>query len=202
MKGLAREPDDRFATAREMAEELVHVVPPAFATAVSGWVEEVAHEPLALRATMLAEIESGSTSVKRVASNAGHPEDTPTLAVPSMDIEPSGLRADSRLRRTIGLVGMVGMGVVVAGVSLARRGLPSPGSGAPSATASAPAPMASAPPIASDSVPPPVASVANGIPLPRNAAGTAVPAGARQRTPARQGSSPAPAGSIRYAQPD
>jgi serine/threonine protein kinase len=60
MKGLARNPDDRFATAKDMAEALVRAVPPALAMEVGAYVEGMAGEGLALRAAVLAEIESSS----------------------------------------------------------------------------------------------------------------------------------------------
>ena len=60
MTGLARDPDARFATAREMAERLQRLVPPAFPTEVGPWVEDAANEALAHRGSQLAEIESGS----------------------------------------------------------------------------------------------------------------------------------------------
>jgi hypothetical protein len=66
MKGLAAAPEDRFATAREMADALTRVVPPAFPTTVGAWVEEVARERLALHATMLAEIEAGIAFAEEV----------------------------------------------------------------------------------------------------------------------------------------
>ena len=60
MTALALDPRRRFATAMEMAEKLLHAVPPAFPTDVSKWVEEVAHDALARRGSELAEIESFS----------------------------------------------------------------------------------------------------------------------------------------------
>ena len=47
MRALALDPADRFASAQEMAEVLLRVVPPAFPTDVGTWVEEVAREALA-----------------------------------------------------------------------------------------------------------------------------------------------------------
>jgi serine/threonine-protein kinase len=61
MKALAADPADRFASAGEMAELLLRVVPPAFPTAVGKWVEELASESLAKRGAELAEIESRSS---------------------------------------------------------------------------------------------------------------------------------------------
>jgi eukaryotic-like serine/threonine-protein kinase len=60
MKALEADPADRFASAGEMAELLLRVVPPAFPTAVGRWVEELAGESLAKRGAELAEIESRS----------------------------------------------------------------------------------------------------------------------------------------------
>jgi serine/threonine protein kinase len=64
MKGLSPRPEDRFASARDMAEMLMRVVPPAFPTSVGAWVEEVARDRLELHGTMLAEIEA-STGPRR-----------------------------------------------------------------------------------------------------------------------------------------
>jgi serine/threonine-protein kinase len=60
MRALAHDPTARFATAREMAEVLLRVVPPAFPTDVGAWCERAASESLAKRETLLAEIESSS----------------------------------------------------------------------------------------------------------------------------------------------
>ncbi len=60
MKALAPDPTARFATALEMAERLLRVVPPAFPTAVGAWCEQAARAPLAKRWALLAEIESRS----------------------------------------------------------------------------------------------------------------------------------------------
>jgi serine/threonine-protein kinase len=58
MRALSRDPAARFATAREMANALVHAVPPALVSDVGAWVEETAKDVLAQRAARLAEIES------------------------------------------------------------------------------------------------------------------------------------------------
>ena len=63
MKALAPDPAARFRTAREMAEELVRVAPPAFAADVGAWAERAARESLVKRETQLAEIESSSGMV-------------------------------------------------------------------------------------------------------------------------------------------
>jgi serine/threonine-protein kinase len=61
MTALSRDPAHRFASAREMADQLVRVLPPAQPTDVAAWVEELAREGLSQRAAALAEIESASS---------------------------------------------------------------------------------------------------------------------------------------------
>jgi eukaryotic-like serine/threonine-protein kinase len=57
LKGLARDPSDRFATAREMAQAIEEAVPPASLSIVGEWVEVVAAASLAQRGSRIAEIE-------------------------------------------------------------------------------------------------------------------------------------------------
>jgi serine/threonine-protein kinase len=58
LRGLAREPTERFASAREMAIALERcAVTAAAASSVGGWVEALAATSLAARATRVAEIE-------------------------------------------------------------------------------------------------------------------------------------------------
>ncbi len=61
MRAIARDPNERFATAREMADALVRVVPPALGAEVGAWVEDTAKTVLDERAEQLAEIESSSS---------------------------------------------------------------------------------------------------------------------------------------------
>jgi serine/threonine-protein kinase len=60
MKALARTPQRRFETAREMAELLTRIVPPALPTDVGEWCADAAFESLEKRGLMLSEIESSS----------------------------------------------------------------------------------------------------------------------------------------------
>jgi serine/threonine-protein kinase len=57
MKGLAREPDERFQTAREMLIAMERVVPPAPARRVAQWVQKLAREKLEERARYVEQIE-------------------------------------------------------------------------------------------------------------------------------------------------
>ena len=72
MKALAIPVEERFATALEMAEALCRVVPPASATRVSAWVEELFCEELAQREVILRDLEAEAERVSLVpASSAG-----------------------------------------------------------------------------------------------------------------------------------
>ncbi len=58
MKGLARDPSDRYATGREMAVALEEAFPAASAAAVGEWVEGVAAASLQRRGTRVSQIEA------------------------------------------------------------------------------------------------------------------------------------------------
>jgi serine/threonine-protein kinase len=89
MRALARDAGARFATARDMADALVRLVPPALSNEVGAWVEDVAHEALSKRADQLAEIESRSSiTVPQPASSA------PTLAGGDSRAEPAAPDAE------------------------------------------------------------------------------------------------------------
>jgi len=60
MKALARNRDERFATAREMAQALEQVMHPANASEIGEWVERLAGNELAGRADRVSDIESRS----------------------------------------------------------------------------------------------------------------------------------------------
>src|SRR5205823_4719486 len=57
MRGLAHDPSDRYATARDMAMALERAVPPASATVVGAWVESAARDVLTRRAALVREVE-------------------------------------------------------------------------------------------------------------------------------------------------
>ncbi len=62
MRGLDREPANRYATAREMAAALEKVLSPAPAREIGAWVEQTAGEALANRQELVHRIESATTS--------------------------------------------------------------------------------------------------------------------------------------------
>jgi serine/threonine-protein kinase len=65
LRGLARNPEDRFVTAREMARALERCLPMASASDVGEYVEKMAAPTLAQRAERIAKIEQSSTSHPR-----------------------------------------------------------------------------------------------------------------------------------------
>ena len=60
MRGLARDPNERFSTGREMAQALEAALPPISALKVGDWVESVARAALQGRANVVARIEETS----------------------------------------------------------------------------------------------------------------------------------------------
>jgi serine/threonine protein kinase len=63
LRGLARKPDDRYSTAREMAKALEAALAPASAMRVGDWVESLAGAALQLRAATVARIEDAHAKV-------------------------------------------------------------------------------------------------------------------------------------------
>ena len=83
LKGLARSPAHRWATAREFAIALEKCIGIASPTEVGEWVESMAHGALAKRAEKIAEIESSSANI--------HPQELTTAGVPpALASSPSG----------------------------------------------------------------------------------------------------------------
>jgi serine/threonine-protein kinase len=80
MRGLAREPDERFASAWDMAAALEMAAPPASVRQMSEWVEGVAGERLRRRAQRIADIESASSSDLSPTAKPGESQDRiPTM---------------------------------------------------------------------------------------------------------------------------
>jgi eukaryotic-like serine/threonine-protein kinase len=73
LRALAFEPATRFATAREMANAIESACRPASASTVGAWVAELAHEPLAMRAAIVAASDrEGELSPDEPSSKASH----------------------------------------------------------------------------------------------------------------------------------
>ncbi len=93
MRGLALEPNMRFATARDMALALEAALAPATTSEVSNWIEDVASAVLLMRAGQVGEIESSST-LQRVSVSSRPPPP------PGMDDDLNPVSALLAQRRT------------------------------------------------------------------------------------------------------
>jgi serine/threonine-protein kinase len=85
LRGLARDPADRYETARDMARALERALPLAPASDVGEFVEKLAAPALALRAERIAKIESSSQALKVPSTPALRASDAswPSLVVPA-----------------------------------------------------------------------------------------------------------------------
>ncbi|MET0342875.1 MAG: protein kinase [Polyangiales bacterium] len=166
MRGLSRDREARFATAREMALALERQVGVTTQSEVADWLEEEAGDLLAQRATMLrqqrapraflaVDDELGGTRVVSAPPEPSGSESEP--AAPSVPTEPqppprrrSGLRT-VQPRRGMVIAAMVVLTLALAGAALyvARTPAPAP---APDATTEAPH-AEPAPPTAIEPVP-------------------------------------------------
>lgn len=109
-RALARDPEERFATAREMALALADAVPPASSMEVGDWVEQRAHPILADRARAVSDVERQTTtnSDVRLALHSGFPrqsssEETRT-ALTSADLVPSAPAEHRKRKRLAAMV--------------------------------------------------------------------------------------------------
>ena len=72
LRALAMDPEQRFQTAREMAQEIERKLVPATNSEVADWVEQIASEVLHTRASMVAEIESSTSLSAAEARDSSH----------------------------------------------------------------------------------------------------------------------------------
>jgi eukaryotic-like serine/threonine-protein kinase len=86
LRGLSPRPDDRFATAREMAVSLERIAPFPTARELGEWVEELAHASLEERAGRVADMESFSDVTR--APDPAPPTDPGTASTTSRDAAP------------------------------------------------------------------------------------------------------------------
>ncbi len=102
MKALALDPAKRFATALEVAQALMPVIPPAFPTDVGAWCEEAARTSISQRGALLAEIESQSGVVPTAATSApdigsGSRRGAGRAAAPAVDDDAATIASDQAL---------------------------------------------------------------------------------------------------------
>jgi serine/threonine-protein kinase len=135
LRGLSREPPDRFATAHDMMQAVTSAVAPASASEVSDWIESLARDALAQRMTALTGIERAEDAVT-TSSVATPPDDLITAPrapeVPPQKVVPELTAENARLRRLV--LGGLLVSAACAAVLLWRQS-----SGGPRTSASAPA---------------------------------------------------------------
>lgn len=78
---LAADPDERFATAHEMARALEQCAPPASAMELSAWIEDTAGPALRERAARISQVERASASIASRTSDPWAAEGTRPLSV-------------------------------------------------------------------------------------------------------------------------
>jgi serine/threonine-protein kinase len=178
LKGLEREPEDRFANAQEMVLALEKAIPVVSQREVVEWVERVGGEQLATRARRVAEIENLSTEVRAPVT------DPPPAMSPTREPQPA--QASARMRPHVESGYMAGMAetlpppgvkprratLLVALVSLLVAGATAAGFGLSrwhAASASQPAPTVE------PAVPPPSAMPAVSAAAPEPSAAPAAP---------------------------
>lgn len=162
MKGLAKNPDERFQTAQEMAKALEAAIPPASAWEVTEWVAHCAKEALARRDAQVQAIERNSSASG--ASRASIPSldgaaDARSLASVTR-VEGTGSQVAQSSRLPMVLFAMAALVALGLGAFFALR--PAAPTGADEKNAHEPPPPtpSSAPPPAIPSVPSAASSVA------------------------------------------
>ncbi|MBI5534471.1 MAG: protein kinase [Deltaproteobacteria bacterium] len=89
LRGLERDPEDRFTSAHEMVVAFEKTIPVVSQREVAEWVDKIAGETLASRASRVAEIESMSTDVRAPVTDPPPPPITLTQRVDASSDQPS-----------------------------------------------------------------------------------------------------------------
>ena len=122
MRGLSRDPEERFASASEMAAALAEAVPPATIQTVSTWVRRLANHDLAAREALVRELESTPAALPRPASQ---PDTTAndSLSRTAVAHGPPDRGIDTRLRtRRAGVAASLLLVLALVGVLTWRLG--------------------------------------------------------------------------------
>ena len=175
-RALAREPSERYATAREMAMALAEAVPPASSMEIGDWVEQRARQVLADRARAVSDVERQTmTSDVRPAFASEFPQlsDETRTALTSNDVGVPTIPAPAPRRRWGALVAAGAVLTLLTVWALSRRApatevavaTTAPVAAAPVAPPVLPAPPAVSPPTAS-AEPASLAPSASASPIP------------------------------------
>jgi eukaryotic-like serine/threonine-protein kinase len=114
LKGLARDPDERYATAHEMALALEDAIPPATPRRIQEWIHGIAADVLARRAKDVAEIEidsavssvSGGRTAEEVLAEASSPSAASARSSPSSSTTQTGVTSLGRLGALVASTGL------------------------------------------------------------------------------------------------
>ncbi len=138
MRGLAKDPRQRFATAREMALALEELLPPATPGELGAWAANLMADDLARREALITHIESGRYAVSQLVSAAEAPSDG-TISSASL----SRSRTSNPVRRGAPWLGLAAAVLSLGAFALWLASSRPPASGAKSIAA---APAAGEPP--------------------------------------------------------
>jgi serine/threonine protein kinase len=137
LRGLARNPEDRFATARDMANAIEGAVALAIPSLVGAWVEEMAPAAVAAQAAHLVEIDGSDQTVTRAMVR----DETTAISQPSSLSVAASMRAPATPRaRRLSLIGIaaVAVGALIAiAVFVSHRRVQAPAAAVPSTSAAA-----------------------------------------------------------------
>lgn len=145
-RALAREPSERFSTAREMAMALAEAVPPASSMDIGDWVEQRARQVLADRARAVSDVERQTTSDVHPAFASAFPQgDETRTALTSNDLASRTIPAPAPRKRLVGILTAAALLALLVAWGLARRSAAEPQAVAPVELARPPAAALPAP---------------------------------------------------------
>ncbi|MCS6901594.1 MAG: protein kinase, partial [Polyangiaceae bacterium] len=127
LRGLARAPEERYATAREMAMELERSVGVAPQSVVGEWVERLAGSVLRTRDALVSSVERASPAVPEIPTRLDNPSAPKIAVTPLPTSHPTPFAAQSSrvsptVRRSLApLAAAVVLLVLGAGILWARR---------------------------------------------------------------------------------
>jgi serine/threonine-protein kinase len=145
MKGLAREPSERWSSAREMAVALEASGCVATQHAISQWVERVAAESLAMRSDRIAEIEGTALTGPNVGVPPPRPELTTLPTEVTFAATDRDIRDPAPTRKRNVLIGVAALAVLCGGIAIGSKINTQPGAPAAGSTSAPTTPPLAAP---------------------------------------------------------
>jgi serine/threonine-protein kinase len=152
VRGLARDPSERWATARDMAEAIRAAVTLATSAQIGAWVEEVEATWLAQRRALVREIEATTLDAAPALEIAAIGDFVPTTD----DVRRGTSRPRRRRAAVIAAVAVSTLGLGAAAALVLGRDEPTAIAPVPAPESRAPTPTPTTTPVVRPSVPPPV----------------------------------------------